>query len=69
MVILFLDISIKKKNEIKSLKKLKSKYVPKLFRVLYNESNLFLIEEKAGRQTLKKFIKKYFIKFSVKFYF
>lgn len=49
----------KRKNEVHILNLLESRYVPKLFNVCFDKQRIYMIQQKAGKRTLKAFLKKY----------
>lgn len=49
----------KLKNEIKILPMLRSPHVPKLFNVVFDRHCIYMVQQCAGKRTLKNFFKRY----------
>lgn len=50
---------VNQQNEIKILKLLRSSHVPKLFSVVFDKKRIYMVQQRAGKRTLKNFFKKY----------
>lgn len=47
------------KNEITILNVLESKHVPRLYNVYFDREQIYMVQQRAGKRTLKAFLKKY----------
>ena len=48
---------------------LESKYVPKLYNVCFDPERIYMIQQKAGKRTLKAFLKKYHQQITVIYFY
>ena len=54
--------------EVYALKYLESRFTPKLYDVMMDKDRIYMVQERAGKRTLKSFVNKYKAKITVGFY-
>lgn len=52
--------------EVYALKYLESRFTPKLYDVVMDKERIYMVQERAGKRTLKSFVNKYKAKITVK---
>lgn len=51
--------------EVYALKYLESRFTPKLFDVVMDKDRIYMVQQRAGKRTLKSFVNKYKSKITV----
>lgn len=54
--------------EVYALKYLESRFTPKLYDVVMDKDRIYMVQQRAGKRTLKSFVNKYKSKITVNLY-